>query len=245
MTCGLQAHNAAPLDRNVRYVYYQNEVMRLLEVAAFAGAPPTTFEPRIAVCEPDRAEAAPFLSRTRPTIVIHPGAGDVRRRWPPQNFAKVGQRLSDAGCEVVVTGAAEEKDLAAEVAAGTPRSKDASGRLTLAGLTGLVAGARLVVSNDSGPLHLAAATGTATVGVYWCGNAINAAPADRARHRPVLSFRVACSECGARTDGPGCSHSSSFVDLAPLDEVVEHALDLLETAPRLVESNERRRISLY
>jgi ADP-heptose:LPS heptosyltransferase len=103
---------------------------------------------------------------------------------------------------------------------------DLAGGLTLHGLTGLLADAAVVISNDTGPLHLAAAVGAPTVGIYWCGNVINAGPFSRARQRPVLSWRLNCSTCGANTMGDGCKHRSSFVDLAATDEVICHALDL-------------------
>ena len=98
----------------------------------------------------------------------------------------------------------------------------------------------MVVANDSGPLHLARAVGTATVGLYWCGNAINAAPATRTRHRPLLSWTVHCPECGAdcstaghpHRPGDGCTHRPSFLDQIPVAEAWEEASDLLASRSR-------------
>jgi ADP-heptose:LPS heptosyltransferase len=95
-----------------------------------------------------------------------------------------------------------------------------------------------VVANDSGPLHLARAAGAATVGLYWCGNAINAAATVRTRHRPLLSWTVLCPVCGVDAStagfphrpGEGCAHRPSFLGQIPVAEVLEEALDLVAGA---------------
>jgi ADP-heptose:LPS heptosyltransferase len=95
----------------------------------------------------------------------------------------------------------------------------------------------VLVANDSGPLHLTRAVGASTVGLYWCGNAINAAPMGRTRHRPLLSWIVHCPVCGVDTStagfphgpGEGCAHRPSFLDQIPVVEVLDEVLDLLPT----------------
>jgi ADP-heptose:LPS heptosyltransferase len=80
---------------------------------------------------------------------------------------------SDRGAHVVVTGVADESDLAADLATAIPGATDVAGKLSLSALTGLLARSDLLVSNDTAPHHLAAAIGTAVVGVFWIGNAVN------------------------------------------------------------------------
>ena len=108
------------------------------------------------------------------------------------------------------------------------------GRLSLGGLAGLLSRCGVVVSNDSGPLHLAGAVGAATVGIYWGPNLINAGPPTRTRHRPALSWRPDCPDCpvcGASFfDGNGCEHSASVVADVQVEEVAGSALDLLSEA---------------
>jgi ADP-heptose:LPS heptosyltransferase len=105
-----------------------------------------------------------------------------------------------------------------------------AGATSLSALTGILADAALVISNDSGPLHLAAATGTATVGIYWCGNAINGGPPAVHRHRKAISWRLHCPECGVDCTVFRCAHEASFVDDVPVAAVVDEALDLLDLA---------------
>jgi ADP-heptose:LPS heptosyltransferase len=85
----------------------------------------------------------------------------------------------------------------------------------------------VVISNDSGPLHLATAAGAATVGIYWCGNAITAGPLTTARHRALLSWRLNCPTCGLDCIRFDCGHRESFVADVPVKEVYMAALDLL------------------
>lgn len=228
-TAGLHAPEAPPLERNLPYHFYQREVLRNLEVAALVGARPVTLEPRLAVTTADLAEAAGVAPDDgRPLAAVHPGVGDPRRRWPAEQFAAVARALAGAGARVLLTGTTQELALCAEVAAlAGGAAEDVCGRLSLGGLTGLLSRCRVVVANDTGPLHLAAAVGAATVGVYWCGNLIIAGPMTQARHRAVASWRLACPVCGVDCTRATCDHRASFVAEAPVEEVLGHALELL------------------
>jgi ADP-heptose:LPS heptosyltransferase len=263
LTVGSRAPGAPALDRWVPYLYYQHEVLRFLEVVGLVGAVPVTLEPRIAVVERDRREAAAALAalpgspavrpasrgagggmgegageaapdgdgyRGRPLVAVHAGANDPRRRWPPDRFAAVADALAERGAQVVLVGAPTDAGLSSAVRRAMRReAADLTGRLSLSGLTGLLARCMLMVGNDSGPRHLAAAAGTATVAVYWCGNLVNAGPLTRTRHRIGVSFQSTCPVCG-RDQGAGrCGHDPSFVLPVPVEEIQDHALDLLAT----------------
>lgn len=101
-------------------------------------------------------------------VVVHPGAAYPSRRWPAERFAEVARRLDAAGHRVVVTGSAAERSLADEVSslAGLPPGSVLAGGTDLAGLAALVAGARLVVSGDTGIAHLASAYATPSVVLF-------------------------------------------------------------------------------
>ncbi|GII20432.1 glycosyltransferase family 9 protein [Planosporangium mesophilum] len=238
VTAGLRAVDAAPLDRWIPYVYYQPEVFRMLEVVGLVGAPPVTHSPVFELTDDDRAQARALVgSPTRPRAVLHPGASDARRRWPAERFAAVGDALAAAGVEVLVTGVGSERETVDEVC-GRMRypARPLVDALTISGLAGLLADSALLISNDTGPLHLAAAVGTRTVGLFWIGNMINGALPERGRHRALISWTIHCPECGldctrdiypARTGGTGCRHSPSFVADIPAVEAEAEALDLL------------------
>jgi ADP-heptose:LPS heptosyltransferase len=242
VTAGLRACDAPRLDRCVPYVYYQPEVFRYLEVAGLVGAAPVTYRPVFELADDDRAEARTVVGEAvGPRAVLHPGATDRRRRWPVERFAAVGDALAAEGAEVLVTGTGSERGIVEAVCAGMRRpARPVVDELTIPGLAALLAGSAVLVSNDTGPLHLAAAVGTRTVGLFWVGNMINGAAVDRARHRPLVSWTIHCPECGAdctrdiypaRVGGSVCRHPVSFVDDIPVAEVVDEALDLLAAGP--------------
>ncbi len=228
-TIGLRTPDAAPLDRWVPYFHFQPEVMRYLEVVALVGAVPVRLEPRIEVGAADLAEAAQLgIGTERPLAVLHPGATDRRRHWPPGKFAAVGDALAAAGARVVVIGTEPERPLVEALLADMRAEADeVCGRLSLGGLAGLLSRAAVVVANDSGPLHLAAAVGAPTVGIFWCGNLINGGPFTRTRHRPLVSWRLHCPRCGVNTLEAACEDRDSFVADVPVEEVTAAALDLL------------------
>ncbi len=241
---GLCAPDADPLDRSVPYVYYQHEVLRFAEAVALAGVRVRDLQPRIAVIDADLAEAEAAMpdGLEPPLAALHPGAADTRRRWPTEKFAAVGDLLVRAGARVAVTGSDPDAGLAEAVVRGMREDAvSLAGRLTLGGLAGLLSRSAVVVSNDTGPRHLAEAVGTPTVGIYWCGNVINAGPLTRARHRPAISWRIHCPVCGvdctadawpARTGGTRCRHSESFTADVEVEEVAASALELLEAERR-------------
>jgi ADP-heptose:LPS heptosyltransferase len=242
---GLRAPGTTTLDRWVAYRYYQHEVARYLEVVGLVGAEPCGaegFEPRLALTEADHAEARAVLppddgdDRT-PLVALHPGVSDPRRRWPTASFATLAEAVHAAGARVLLTGAPADAELTADIGArARVPVTDLTGRTGLGGLAAVYRRCAVVAGVDTGPLHLARAVGAATATVFWCGNAINAGPAGRGRHRVLLSWTLRCPECGApchhdlyplRELGDGCGHTCSFVAEVPPEEMIDEVLDLL------------------
>lgn len=250
LTAGLRAPDAEPLDRWVAYRYYQSEAARALEVVGLVGAVPPAEPPRFSVTDADREQVLGLLSSAAPdrgagqgaadrVVALHPGATDQRRRWPPERFAELGDALADQGCAVVLTGVGAEAALVDQVIDGMRApARSLVGALDIGGLAALYACCALVVSNDTGPLHLAQAVGAPTIGLFWCGNAITAATSTRGRHRVLLSWTLHCPQCATdctrdlypHRPGEGCEHRCSFLTDIPVAEAVEEAVDLLDTA---------------
>jgi ADP-heptose:LPS heptosyltransferase len=254
VTAGLRADDAPPLDRWIRYIYFQPEVFRYLEVVGLVGAAPVNFQPRFTPTAADVAEARGVLGPPESLRVgLHPGATDPRRRWPADRFAALGDAVAAAGAEVVITGTDAEASIVDSVRS-TMRAPARAlvGALSIGGLAAAYADCALVVSNDTGPIHLAAAVGTPTVGVFWIGNLINGAAVTREWHRAIPSWTMYCPECGAdsardiypaRASGATCRHSASFVAEVPAVEVIEQALDLLQRSTRPLDRGPRSALS--
>lgn len=112
-------------------------------------------------------------------VLVHPGAASRARHWPPDRWAEVVRTLLAHGNRVVLTGGPGERELCVRIAAAAPGCVDTSGTFTLDLLAGVVAGARLFLSGDTGVAHLATATATRTVTLFgpippsWWGPAID------------------------------------------------------------------------
>ncbi|MCQ1955963.1 glycosyltransferase family 9 protein [Arthrobacter sp. zg-Y826] len=222
-TVGTRTPDAAALERNIPYIYYQHEVFRALEVAGLAGAAPVSLDAQLPVLPEEAAAARALLLPDRNLVSLHPGATDPRRRWPASCFAKVAVRAVARGCQVVVVGDDADRGLAQEVvdralAAAGPEVpvRSLAGELGIGTLAALLQASAVMVGNDSGPRHLAQAVGAATVGIYWFGNVVNAGAMGRTRHRVHMSWVSECPTCKADVTQVGwtaerCEHDDSFV----------------------------------
>jgi ADP-heptose:LPS heptosyltransferase len=214
---GTKTPDAVELDRWVPYIYYQSEILRYLEVAALVGARTAEIEPKLMATKEDRDEAIKAIEGVKDTLVVmHPGASDIRRQWPANNFAKIGDELAEKGATIVLTGVDSEKDTT-DTIMRMMRQKafNLNGKLSLGGMLGLLSLSDLVISNDTGPLHLAEAVGAKTVGIYWCGNLINAGPMTRTKHRAKIDERRKKLSCQRDLS----SRIGLFCPLSPSSEV--------------------------
>lgn len=120
-------------------------------------------------------------------VCIHPGARDMRRWWAPRKFASVADSLARKGHAIVFTGTKEEYDAVDRVRAEmTEVSLNLAGKTELGVLGALIGQARLLVSNDTGVSHLAAAMGTPSVVIFLASDPARWAPLDRELHRVVM-----------------------------------------------------------
>jgi ADP-heptose:LPS heptosyltransferase len=122
---------------------------------------------RLAVRRPRATEPLPLPWPGAGYVVVHPGAAVPARAWAPERNAALVRALAWRGRRVVVTGGRAERDLTALVAGpARPEVADLGGRLDLAGLAEVLAGADVVVVGNTGPAHLAAAVGTPVVSLF-------------------------------------------------------------------------------
>ena len=227
-TLGLKSPDAEPLDVWVPYVYLQPETLRYLEVMSLLGVKPIDFTARLLPTARDLSESRAVLPEgTPPCILLNPNAGDPLRRWPIDRFAAVADRLAREA-PIVAVGSAEDAARCAELCSKCRNARNVCGRLTLGGLIGLLSRAALLISNDTGPLHLAVALSTPAVGIYWYPNLLTAAPGTRQRLRPVVSWLSHCPECHISLMHGRCNHLSSLLEEVTVEEVLENALQLLQ-----------------
>lgn len=138
-------------------------------------------------------------------VCLHPGARDAAKRWPVECFAAIGDALASCGWIVVITGGETEQELAARVISTMHQpALHAACDISIGALSVLLSRARLLISNDTGVAHIAAALGLPSVVVFFATDPCRWAPLDCRRHAVV------------HDDGP-----------PPVGAVLEAALHLL------------------
>ncbi|MFI9822589.1 glycosyltransferase family 9 protein [Streptomyces sp. NPDC052013] len=188
----------ALLDLRHRRRPGRHEVLAAVDLARAAGfALPPGDDGRLGVAPPPGTAR---LTGTEPYVVVHPGAAVPARAWSAGRAARAVAALSAEGYRVVVTGGRTERELTARVAGRD--GLDLGGATDLRQLAGVLARARVVVTGNTGPAHLAAAVGTPVVSLFapvvpaerWAPYAVPhvllgdqraACAGTRARHCPV------------------------------------------------------------
>ncbi len=229
-TAGTATPDAPKPDRWTPYTAYQHDTLRWLEVVATVGAPALRLEPHVAVTAADLAESRSVLPADgRPLVGVHPGATDPRRCWPEERLGQVARTLADRGARVVVLGGAGEQDRVDRVVHGVGTDVETVvGGTSMGGLVGTLRRCSLLLGNDSGPRHLAAAVGTPTVAVFTSANLADVAPLSRTWHRMTVSWESACAVCGTKVLGGSCPCRASALADVGVEEVRELAVDLWE-----------------
>jgi heptosyltransferase-2 len=131
-------------------------------------------------------------------VALAPGAEyGPAKRWPPEAFATLARLLEARGFASVVVGGPKDRPLAEAIAAAGANVIDATGRTTLPEVCDLVAGARAVVTNDSGLMHVAAALDRPLVAVFGSSSAARTPPLSPLA-RVVERTDLPCRPCFAR-----------------------------------------------
>jgi ADP-heptose:LPS heptosyltransferase len=147
-----------------------------------------------------------YAARGSGYAVLLPGTNWLTKRWPVEHYAAVVEPIRRRfGLTCVVAGAAGDRELACQV----PGAVDLTGKTNLRQTIALLSGAGLVIANDSGPMHIAAALGRPLVAPYGPTSPFRTGPFGRLSS--VIRVDMACSPCYSRT----CSHRGCLKWLSP------------------------------
>jgi ADP-heptose:LPS heptosyltransferase len=209
----------------------RHEVQRQVDLVRSIGARPG--DARLSLRIPDRKHRAVAAKLARLGLprassnlipayfVLHPGATAPSRRYAAERFAVVARRLiEELQVPVVVTGDASERELAAAIAVvAGPDAINAAGVLSLGEFASAIAGAALLISNNTGAVHIAAALGVPVVDLYALTNP---------QHTPwmvphrILNRDVVCRYCYKSV----CPERTGACLDVPPEEVVQAARSL-------------------
>jgi len=153
-----------------------------------------------------------------PFVVIFPGASIPERRWGAKRFHALAERARAVGYAVVVVGGKEDKAQGDEIVSGGMG-------LNLAGVTSLIETAavlqksQLLISGDSGVLHLAVGLGVSTVSLFGPGRAMKWAP--KGDNHTVINKNLPCSPCTIFGTTPPCPINARCMTEIGIDEVAD------------------------
>ncbi|MES2521674.1 MAG: glycosyltransferase family 9 protein [Gemmatimonadota bacterium] len=171
-----------------------------------------------------------------PIILVNPNASELRleRRWPSERFSRVISDLlqSVPTCRIMLIGAPNERAYAETVLAGVtaqhrPRVRNTAGELSLGALIGLIGRARLLLTNDSGPMHIAFCMGTPTVSLFGPVEPEHYAFSGKNSRHAILYHRVYCSPCVHHFDVAPCRGDNVCMKRIAEDDVLRASLALL------------------
>ena len=204
------------------------EIHRHLGLMAFLGVPlrGSHLELPLEAADRQACESLCTEHRLKPGgyVCIHPGARLASRRWPPERFAEVASAIARQGYPIVLTGSPGEASLTGAIASRLRGAIDLAGRTSLGGMGALLSQSALVVCNDTGVSHIAAAVGAPSVVVASGSDVRRWAPLDAARH-PVVWHDMPCRPCAHEAcpyEHHGCAMGVT------VEAVVTRALRLLE-----------------
>lgn len=181
------------------YPDHLHEILRYVELIKFLGIQPMGDDLEFPIFEGDEQELFIHCGmddlKKGEYVCIHPGSRLMTRRWIPERFAAVADAMASLGLKVIITGLPNEVELAKYIKS-TMKSKSITlaGRTTLGALAVLIKGARLLISNDTGVSHIAAALKTPSVIVVTGSDPDRWSPLDKNIHRPVY-YPVECRPC--------------------------------------------------
>ena len=192
-------------DRKSESFYYLN-IVRQIESIMNPSGPVVTTEPdcSLDISELRRAEAMERLKsygagNRKLTIAICPGSINSRaKRWPADRYAQLADRfIEEQNADVLLIGSKDEVDVASEVRRSMKHQPvDLTGNTDLAGAVGILSVVDLVVSNDTGPAHIAASLGRPTLVIFGPTNPLTTRPYSRAAE--IVRQPPDCAPCMLR-----------------------------------------------
>ena len=207
-----------------------HETTRNLDVLRQAGIPTPVRTAIFSVTAEDKKWASDFLAtyqldRQRPLIAIHPGSPIPLKRWLPDRYAELADWLiAQKRAQILFVGVEDEIPIITEIQARMQgESINIAGKTTLTQLASILLTCNVFIGNDSGPMHLAAAVGTQTIGLYGPGDPTRFGPAGEK-----------CQTIRRRSDCPCVGTTCRFGQAGCMSKIqVTDVIQTLETAAYL------------
>ena len=211
-----------------------HETTRNLDVLRQAGIPTSVQTAIFSVTTEDKKWASDFLATYQidgqhPLIAIHPGSPIALKRWLPERYAELADWLiAQKRAQILFVGVKDEIPITTEIQARMRgESINIAGKTTLTQLASILPTCNVFIGNDSGPMHLAAAVGTQTIGLYGPGDPTRFGPAGTKCQTIQRKSDCPCLGTVCRYGKSGCMSEIQVTDV----------IQVLETARYLLSEN--------
>lgn len=199
-----------------------HEIERRLQLVKEMDVITTDKTMQLFLSKEDRCLNLPFLTTAFPLIGFHPGAKDHFKRWPKEHFIRLGQKLVHTlNCQIIVTGNPSEHALVHTIASSIPGAI-AITNLKLRETAALIERLSLLITNDTGPMHIAFAMKTPTVALFTPTNPTFCGPYN-IKECIVIQKQTTCTPCIKKK----CQSPFCLLQIG-IQEVYDAAIQLLK-----------------
>jgi ADP-heptose:LPS heptosyltransferase len=205
------------------------EVDRMLAMTTFLGAQPVGRAPYFIRKPTDEAAAEALLTGSQPPwIGLHPAARDLTRRWPLDRFVETTRQLQELhGGTVVVLGENRDREhISGALQKSGIRFLNLAGQTSLGSLLGVIGRLSILITNDTGPAHIAYGLGTPAVVIFGAGDPTRNGPISPGPFK-TMAHPVPCRPC----EYVHCPIGYVCLENIHVDEVVNAAEELLKAIP--------------
>lgn len=196
-----------------------HEIERRLDMTSYLGAK-KQYALSYRTTQEEEAFADDFLKSNPNIVALHPGAKDSYKCWPKEKFIELGKLLQQKNIPLLITGVKEEHELISSIAAALPGSKYLPA-MSLRQFAAILKKMALVITNDTGPLHLAIAVQTPVLALFAPTNPKICGPY-HAKNAHVIQKPITCKPCLRRS----CRYPFCLLQISPV-EVFHYALKML------------------
>jgi len=213
---------------SVPYSHADYEAQSFLNLLKPLGIKETFANTASFLINPDKAllESEPLLKKLKsPYISVFPGASVIERRWGVNKFRELVKRLASQGINTVIIGGKEDQ-LSAEAILSAANGLNMAGLSSIAGTAAIIAGSKLLVSSDSGVLHIGVGLGIPTVSFFGSGIAKKWAP--QGEMHTVLNRNLACSPCTLFGTTPVCPNKVRCLEEIDVETVFNTVISRLD-----------------
>ncbi len=163
-----------------------------------------------------------IISKDTPLVLFNLGASLPQKKWPAKNWKRLASILIERDIKILLLGTIEENTIAQELIEELPSIASAVSKTSLMQAAGIMSKADLMISADSGPIHIASAIGIPVIGLYGPDSPLLTGPFTEKKR--VFYLNLPCSPCYKR---PVCNGSFECMDKITPEDVAKAVIELL------------------